>query len=75
MRFPSKYTSYKSSIIALFPMFLEELESRDVTVKELYKKTKSKVQNVQEFIETLDCLYALGSIVIYQGVIHYVKAD
>jgi hypothetical protein len=75
MRFPSKYTSYKSSVISKFPVFLEELSARDLTIKELYKKTKSKVQNVQEFIEVLDCLYAIKKIEIFQEVVHYVERD
>ena len=75
MRFPSKVTSYKESTIALFPVVLSQLEKKDSTPSELYKKVKNKVSGVQEYLEILDCLYALDKIELEGEVIHYVERD
>lgn len=75
MRFPSKVTSYKESTIALFPVVLIQLEKKDFTPSELYKKVKNKVSGVQEYLEILDCLYALGKIELKGEVLHYVERD
>ena len=75
MRFPSKVTSYKESTIALFPVVLSQLEKKDLTPSELYKKVKNKVSGVQEYLEILDCSYALDKIELEGEVIHYVERD
>lgn len=75
MRFPSKVTSYKESTIALFPVVLSQLEKKDLTPSELYKKVKNKVSGAQEYLEILDCLYALDKIELEGEVIHYVERD
>lgn len=72
MKFPSKVTTYKESGIALFPVILSYLESTDMTPAELYKKMKNKVSGVQEFIDTMVCLYALNKIELDGEVLHYV---
>ena len=43
-----------------------------MTPSELYKKTRGKMSGIQEFLEILDCLYALNKIEIKGGVLHYV---
>ena len=70
MKFPSKVTPYKASILAKFPAVLSGLETEDV----LYRKVKSKVADVGEFLEILDCLFALGKIELNEeeGVLRYV---
>lgn len=75
MRFPSKVTSYKESTIALFPVVLSQLEKKDLTPSELYKKVKNKVSGVLEYLEILDCLYALDKIELEGEVIHYAERD
>ncbi len=72
MKFPSKVTSYKESSVFLFPVVLKQLEEKDLTPSELYKKMKKKVSGIQEFIEILDCLYALNKIELVGEVLHYV---
>ena len=74
MRFPSKVTPYQASILAKFPVMLSCLESEDMRPDTLYHKVKSKVSDVGEFLEVLDCLYALGKIKFYEegGLLHYV---
>lgn len=73
MRCPSKVTSYKESTIALFPIVLAQLEKKDLTPSELYKKVKNKVSGIQEYTEILDCLYALNKIELVGEVLHYVS--
>lgn len=75
MRFPSKFIDYKNSSIYKFPFFLEELSQKDLTVMELYSKVKKHVENIQEFIEILDCLFALKKIVLLEDTLHYVKTN
>lgn len=73
MKFPSKVTSYKESTIAKFPIILSLLEKKDMTPSELYKKVKkNKIQNITEFVEILDCLYAMNKIELKEQVLHYV---
>ena len=74
MKFPSKVTPYQDSILAKFPIILACLETEDMDPEALYKKTNSKVSDIGEFVEILDCLYALGKIELNQkgGLIHYV---
>lgn len=62
MRFPSKVTPYKDSILAKFPVVLSVLETGEMHPVELYKKVRVKVNDVGEFVEILDCLFALGAI-------------
>lgn len=72
MKLPNKVISYKESIISKFPFVLKHLEDSDLTVEKLYRKVKSKVENVGEFLDILDCLYALNKIELVEGEIHYV---
>lgn len=73
MKFPSKFISYKESSISKFPIFLESLQKSGLSVKELYRKVKSEIDNYQEFVEILDCLFMLGKINIKNEVIYYVE--
>lgn len=74
MKLPNKVITYKSSTIAKFPIVLSALREQSLTPNGLYKKVKSKVEDVGEFIEILDCLYALRKIELVEhlGVLHYV---
>ena len=62
MRLPSKFISFKESILPKFIGILTKLQENDMTVLELYKRFKGQVENIDEFIEILDCLFALGKI-------------
>lgn len=77
MKLPSKVTPYKKSIIAKFVPVLDILRSGDLSPEELYKKTKSKIENLSEFLEILDCLFILGKIELLESkeVIHFVEND
>ena len=73
MRFPSKFINYKNSSIYKFAYVLEELEDVDLSIMSLYNKVKKHFQNIQEYIEVLDCLFAMKKIIMIEEVIHYVK--
>ena len=72
MKFPSKVTPYKESIIAKFPMVLEKVEKKDMSPQELYKSVKNKVTDIREFMDIMDCLYALKKIELDGEVVRYV---
>jgi hypothetical protein len=62
MRFPSKNTSFSESIIAKFPVVLGALEHRDISASELFRAVRNETEDIGEFIEILDCLFALGKL-------------
>lgn len=62
MRLPSKITSYKQSILPQFAPVLGALKKQPMTPSDLYVKVKNSVKGVGEFVEVLDCLYALRVI-------------
>lgn len=73
MRFPNKVISYNESIISKFPLILELLQKRDYAVAELFDKIKMRV-DIEDYMDALDSLYALGRIEINTQTrrIHYV---
>lgn len=74
MKMPSKVVSYRQSTVAKFPAILGILEKNDMTPLELYTKLKkSKVKSVGEFVEILDCLYAMNKIDMREGVLRYAE--
>lgn len=74
MRFPSKVTPYQDSILAKYPVVLNCLVEQNMKPGDLYKKVKSKVLDIGEFLEILDCLFALGKVEFdkERGALHYV---
>lgn len=62
MLLPNKLISYDQSILPKFPVVLKELKNGPMSVHDLYKRVIKKMSGVSEFIDTLDCLYALGKI-------------
>lgn len=73
MKMPNKVTPYKESSISKFPVVLALLEKEDMTPSELFSKVKkNKIHNIDEFVEIIDCLYAMHKIEIDGEVLHYV---
>lgn len=62
MKLPSKITSYKESVISKFPPILSALQEADTGVFALYKTTMKHFNSIEEFMDTLDCLFALQRI-------------
>lgn len=75
MKLPNKFITYKESIISKFPLVLEELKDYDLSISDLYKKIRKNIDGVQEFLDILDCLYALNKITLVEEVVHYVKTN
>ena len=73
MRFPDKITSYKESILRLLPLVLDELSRCDMNPTELFESIRNKA-SLSEFVDALDCLFALGKVELIQKseVLHYV---
>ena len=72
MKMPNKVTPNKESSIAKFPVVLSLLEKKDMTPSELFSKVKkNKIQNIDEFVEIIDCLYAMHKIELNGEVLHY----
>lgn len=62
MRLPSKITSYGESVISKFPPVLSALQNADMGVLVLYETTMKHFSNIEEFMDILDCLFALRRI-------------
>lgn len=62
MRLPSKITSYRESVISKFPPVLSVLQESDIRIFDLYKTTMKCFSSIEEFMDTLDCLFALQKI-------------
>lgn len=75
MKLPSKVTSYKESIIFYFPLILNNLIKRDMSVYELYSILQKDILSINDFMLALDYLYAMNKISYYEEkeVVHYVK--
>lgn len=62
MKLPSKITSYKESVLNKFPPILSALQGADTGLFALYEATMDHFSNIEEFLDTLDCLYALHKV-------------
>lgn len=77
MKLPSKINSYDESIIAKFPIILSVIEKAEISAYKLFTTTKNAVDDIGEFIEVLDCLFALGYIELTDEtrLLRYVNRD
>ena len=62
MRLPSKITSYSESVISKFAPVLSVLQDADTGVLALYEATMKHFSGIVEFMDTLDCLFALQRV-------------
>ena len=74
MKLPSKVTTFKKSILVFLPKILGILSEKDYSINRLYYMV-SKEMSINEFIDSLDCLFMLGKVTINMEVLHYVKRD
>lgn len=74
MKLPNKVTSYQESILSKLPVLLDVLSIKDSSLIELYFETKQYFSDTPEFIDTVDCLFALNKLEYNEklGVLHYV---
>lgn len=79
MKFPSKATPYRESVIFRFAPILERLESGACQPGELYQATRKQngYTDVGEYLQVIDCLFALRAIDydVRRGVLLYVDRD
>lgn len=75
MKLPNKVTSYQESILSKLTVLLDILSVRDLSLIELYFNTKQYFSDTLEFIDTIDCLFALNKLEYNEnlGVLHYVS--
>lgn len=62
MRLPSKITSYRESVISKFPPILSVLQNSDMGVLALYESTMKYFSGIEDYLDTLDCLFALRRV-------------
>jgi hypothetical protein len=62
MIYPNKNIRFEESIIYKMISVLELQEKASINIHELYNQTKAKFKNTDEFIISLDVLYALDMI-------------
>lgn len=74
MRFPSKVTSFNDSILSKFPIILNKLKLKDYPVTLLYEELQKEI-TIEDFVDVLDCLFALEQITLKKEIIHYVKRN
>ena len=74
MKLPSKITSYSESVLSKLPIILDCLAKQDLSPTDLYDEVKDCFLNISEYIDALDCLFAMKSIDFDydEEVIHYV---
>ena len=77
MLFPNKLITYNESVISKIPMILEIIERGPIGIKDLYHRVAPKLTGVNEYMDVLDCLYALGAIDLDtdRGVLVYVNRN
>ena len=77
MRLPNKVITYNESVLPTLPLALLALREKDLTPKELYERLKGSVNDIGEFVEVIDCLYALGRVELDsdRGVLCYVNGN
>jgi len=74
MRFPSKITTYKESILSKLHIVLEPLKIKDYSVLNLFNELSKKIA-LKDYIDILLCLYVLNEITLNKEVIHYAKRN
>ena len=75
MKLPNKVISYQESVLSKLTVLLDILSVRDSSLIELYFNTKQYFSDTSEFIDTVDCLFALNKLKYNEdsGVLHYVS--
>lgn len=74
MKLSNKVTSYQESVLSKLTIILDILRVKDSSLIELYFNTKQYFSDTSEFIDTVDCLFALNKLEYNEDleVLHYV---
>jgi hypothetical protein len=62
MLLPSKVATFESSVLSKLPVALNIVSKESKSPAALFAEMSRSVKDIAEYIETLDCLYALGKI-------------
>ena len=62
MKLPNKLFTVKESCIGRFPLVLDIVQKRNLSVLSLYEITKRYFSSTNDFVETLESLFYLGKI-------------
>ena len=73
MRLPNKSITYQDSLFSIALKVLERISIKPYKPKDLYVLLRNEDVSVPDFIETLDMLYCLRRIRLFEGEIHYVN--
>lgn len=77
MILPNKIMRFEQSIIGKMLFILESLDSRIISIQELYERTSEYFEEISEFIYSLDVLYVLDMIDydLEKGLLIYAKGN
>lgn len=59
MRLPSKVTPFRDSTLSILPILLQKMRHGDICVTDLFSAVKGDIDGAAEFLDALDCLYAI----------------
>lgn len=74
MKLPNKVISYEDSVLSKLPVILDVVSDKDLSLLELFDNTKQHFFDTSEFIDAIDCLFALNKLEYKEEreVLHYV---
>ena len=77
MLLPNKICSYNESVLSKLPYALNVIQNGPISVLELFNKISKHLNGSVEFIDVLDCLYALRKVEFdeKEEVLRYVAGD
>jgi len=75
MILPNKLFTYGESTLGKFPSILNSLKNKPYAIKDLYEKHSREFLDIEDFTQTLCCLYALNKVYLDEqsGFISYVE--
>lgn len=62
MILPNKLFSYNQSILPKVVLVAKTLKKGDQGVRELFENLQDQFNGVDEFLDVMDCLYAIGRV-------------
>lgn len=75
MKFPNKVISFQDSVLSKLTLLLDALSKKDLLLVELYLDTRKSFLDLREFIDAIDCLFALNKLEYNKDLemLHYVS--
>ncbi len=66
---PNKLYNFNDSVLSKLTKVLKTLDENELSTIELYRSLIKDFSDIEEFINTLTCLYALNRIYVKNGII------